>query len=87
MATLQTIQASIDSKAAQFADNKLTSLALGYKKYLLDNIDPAAYASKEIYKGLMIPLIFDQGKAYDQLHIFYFKQEQARLTTLAISKL
>ncbi len=88
MATILELQDQINLKAEQIADNKLKSLSDDYKALLLNNIDPASYADKEVFKGLKVVKLFDPGSpAYDKIRKFYYIQEVNRLTLLAISRL
>ena len=87
MATIQTLQSSIDAKATQYAEDTLKALSTKYKSFLLNNLDPQAYATKEVYKGLPIPKLFEEGNVYNQLRTSLFQQKQSELVTLAITKL
>ena len=88
MATLKSIQDSIDVKANTYANDKLNTLSDVFKNYLVNNIDPAIYANVEVHKGLTLNKIFDSGSpVHTKLHRAYFEQEQTRLVNLALTKL
>ena len=88
MATIKSIQDSIDVKANTYANNQLNNLSDVFKNYLVNNIDPAIYANLEVHKGLTLNKLFDSGSpVYTKLHRAYFIQEQTRLVNLAITKL
>lgn len=88
MPTIQSLQDSIDIKADAFATSKLKTLSTLFKQFLVDNIDSSIYTEAQIYEGLSVSELLEQGSpAHKYLHHQYFIQEQSRLITLALTKL
>ena len=88
MATIKTIQDSIDAKANTYALNQLNNLSSVFKQYLVNNVDPAIYIDLEVHKNLLLNNLFESASpVHTKLYNAYFTQERNRLVTLALTKL
>ena len=88
MATIKTIQDSIDAKANTYALNQLQTLSNVFKQYLVNNIDPSIYVDLEVHKDLLLNKLFDANSpVHTKLHRAFFNQERNRLVTIALTKL